>query len=376
MVLGQWAPIVGTGLAALGSLYLLVSAGKPIPAGEQCSCPHHHHDGDGYPISQDEPGRDHLPSSRGAESTDGEIYESSSQHPGAMPAMQEAGTGTFGAIPRSVTAPNGSELRQSLSNDLVTTRTYSHSILGHTEGAESGNTGKAVKKAWNKVENYFTTATDDWSNESEFKHGRASDFPEIPGEIHRNPDLRKIREIYNHPRENDDGSSTPGLRRQRSRATSFTSVTSATVQHIEDSSATPRIGSPQSPQSPDFPPSSISTALPRRPQATVSPSQRSSFESPSSAVPAIAPVGRAPTRSSTLEVPSSSTYIGPPRSNTVSAPSHRRTLSIPGGPSAPAIIISSDPDTYFEEDSPVSSPAASISTTELPSQPPACWPSK
>jgi hypothetical protein len=155
--IGQWAPIVGTGLAVLGSLYLLVAA--------------------------------HLKTlERNIESNEEDpkspIAHSSYLVPGA-----DAGQ-------LSVHAPSNSTVinvgyRRKVASGLITVVTW------------------------------FGTAADGRYDVSEFKHGRADDFPEIPGEEHRNIALRQIREQYNKTRD-ADGHVTPALH-GHSRAGSFTS---------------------------------------------------------------------------------------------------------------------------------------------------------
>ena len=67
---------------------------------------------------------------------------------------------------------------------------------------------------------YFGSRANNLFDEYEFKNSRATDFPEIPGEEHRNPDLNEIRRQYNQPRASD-GYLTPALNEQRSRGNSF-----------------------------------------------------------------------------------------------------------------------------------------------------------
>ncbi|KAF2750116.1 hypothetical protein M011DRAFT_492413 [Sporormia fimetaria CBS 119925] len=60
-------------------------------------------------------------------------------------------------------------------------------------------------------------------DDSEFKRGPARNFPETPGEIHRNANLSVIRERYNPPRD-PHGDVTPEFGPVRSRSPSFISV--------------------------------------------------------------------------------------------------------------------------------------------------------
>lgn len=67
---------------------------------------------------------------------------------------------------------------------------------------------------------YMGTASPERFDISAFRDSRANDFPEIPGEPLRNPQLKQIRDTYNEHREDDDSQSTRSAR-PRSRAASF-----------------------------------------------------------------------------------------------------------------------------------------------------------
>ncbi|KAF2812966.1 uncharacterized protein BDZ99DRAFT_486380 [Mytilinidion resinicola] len=170
--IGQWAPIAGTVMAALGSLLLLTVNGDVVKKQKvqesgthHCNCSHGHH-GEGLlrqPTLQLPPSDDHLPSSRGADSNDSDVVK-------------------------------------------------------EPERVDAGNR-KKVANMLTSIGNYFGTAAHD--DVSEFKRGRAVDFPEIPGEEHRNPALAQIRESYN-PRRDAEGNLTPSLRKQNSRGSFMT----------------------------------------------------------------------------------------------------------------------------------------------------------
>lgn len=79
---------------------------------------------------------------------------------------------------------------------------------------------RRVATAFNTMANYLGTAAHERFDDSDFKQGKAVDFPEIPGEAERSWNLHRIREAYNPARE-ADGSLTPELRPQRSRSSSL-----------------------------------------------------------------------------------------------------------------------------------------------------------
>lgn len=104
-------------------------------------------------------------------------------------------------------------------------------VLRRTRTTSGGGGGDAasrrrVAEALNSMANYLGTAAHDRFDGSDFRHGKAVEFPEIPGEAARNERLVHIREAYNPPRE-ADGSLTSELgsqqqrSRSRSRASSF-----------------------------------------------------------------------------------------------------------------------------------------------------------
>ncbi|PQE32241.1 transferase family III protein [Rutstroemia sp. NJR-2017a WRK4] len=168
--IGQWAPIVGTGLAVFGSLYILISVDldalneeKPSVAKHHCDCPVH---GDGaISIHSSRPEATHIERSPSTSSRE---------------APHE--------IERTLTRPDQAKHRRAIARVLTT------------------------------VGNYVGNAAQARFDDSEFKKGKAVDFPEIPGEHYRNLKLPQIREIYN-------GNVTPALR--PSRAPSFAgSITS------------------------------------------------------------------------------------------------------------------------------------------------------
>lgn len=192
-------------------------------------------------------------------------------------------------------------------------RGQSHSTWSSNK-ADAGKRRK-VARTLTTFSNYLGSAAHDQFNDLEFKRGKAVDFPEIPGEEHRNPELSQIREQYNQHREDDDG-----LQRHISRAPSFTGS-------FAKSADMPRPSSPSP------------STTPRRPHANTLNGARASgsFElnDPRST---FSVDSKAPQRRATLEVPSEGHH------RTISTPSVITTnhVTIPSGPGSPTIVVSDD----------------------------------
>ncbi|QSZ32101.1 hypothetical protein DSL72_001670 [Monilinia vaccinii-corymbosi] len=177
--IGQWAPIVGTGLAVFGSLYRLLAANM--------------------------------------EAEDEEVNPNTSQHHDLS--KQEVGLGIVPESPPIITSASIETMRQTLSNSSARasheaqTTSDPHSLGLAKSPPDVGNRRK-VANVLTAIGNYIGTAAQFRLDDSEFKHGKAVDFPEIPGEDQRNPKLQHIREAYNQTRD-ADGNITPILRPSR-----------------------------------------------------------------------------------------------------------------------------------------------------------------
>lgn len=91
---------------------------------------------------------------------------------------------------------------------------------------DAGNR-KKIAKTLTAIGTYIGTAAQDRFDDSEFKRGKAVDFPEIPGEANRNRELPRIREVYN-PERDADGMVTRTHSRANSPAPSIMSVRGST----------------------------------------------------------------------------------------------------------------------------------------------------
>jgi hypothetical protein len=347
LFVGQWAPLVGAGLAVLGSLYLLLAADL--------------------------------------EAVKEEANSNASMHHRNF-SMQGVGIRLPTASSHSVATPGATDMRRSLSNggretpsEIVPTASRPASGQDHQAmqswTADAGNRRK-VARALTTISNHLGTAAHDQFDDSEFKHGKALDFPEIPGEEHRNCALRQIREQYNQCRD-ADGNVTPVLREQASKAGSFTGSVASGL-GVEGSSATPGAALPQLPQSPHSPSPFPSHTTHQAPQASVLPVERTSLELQNLPSSSTSSTGdRLRQRRDMLEVPSPA-YHSPTRNN-LPASSVTSVVTITEGRSSPAIVVSSDPDISSPARMPVfnelapPSPSNSLPTQLSAVPPPSPW---
>jgi hypothetical protein len=220
-------------------------------------------------------------------------------------------------------------------------------VLGGLSFIVGADTNKRkVVKMFTAISNYLGSQLFD---DSGFKSGKATEFPVVPGEEHRNERLPQIREQYNLSRD-ADGSVTPALRRSHSMAGSFNG-SFASGFGVEDSSTMPGTASFPSPFAPP-------------PHAATLPAKRPSFELQShpSSSSAGATGGRLRQWGNSLEV-LSWVHHSPTRNNP-SASGIDSIVNIPEGQSSPAIVISSDPGTSSSAHTPVSDPPTSSSPSE------------
>jgi hypothetical protein len=184
---------------------------KSENSSHHCHCSHNHHDGEQHvaPLSQPRPGTTYTPSSRESQSIHSDILGSPASHAMGSPEMEEI------RASRSTATQDTVHMRSSFGNEMLSTA--SRPPL-RSRSADVGGRRKVAKTLSTVGNALLGTAPHDWYDDSEFKQGTASNFPEIPGEEHRNPTLNQIREQYN-PRRDIDGHVTPAP--SHSRAPSF-----------------------------------------------------------------------------------------------------------------------------------------------------------
>ncbi|KAK2595274.1 hypothetical protein QQS21_006989 [Conoideocrella luteorostrata] len=275
--IGQWGPIVGTGIAIVGSLYLLLAADidavlkKTSDAPKECGCKCQQH--------RIQPSR--TLSSRCSRSKERDVVETSSP-----PQVDHC-----------------SDLHHETSNRA------SSSLHETDTHGESGSRHK-VASTLIAIAGALGSATHDSFDLTKFRDGAALDFPEIPGEKERNRNLAHIKDIYSKRLEEDG---TPAVLASRSRASSFTGA--GPSGHVLDSLRPSRDASPRpGGRSPSPLPSSS------RPRASTLPVDSGTHELlPVNSLPASVDLnrGRQRYRRDTLEVPVA-THLRPPRESSPS----------------------------------------------------------
>ncbi|ATZ50830.1 hypothetical protein BCIN_06g03090 [Botrytis cinerea B05.10] len=227
--IGQWAPIVGTGLAVFGSLYRLFAANM--------------------------------------EADEEEVYQNTSKDL----ELQKRGIG-LGITSESSPCPSLGAIevvRQSLSNSSgrssheiehheIAQTSSNQPSLGLTKPSSDVGNRRKVANVLTAIGKYVGTPAEFRLNDSEFRHGRADDFPEIPGEDQRNPNLQSIRKMYNQPRDSD-GNITPISRPSRAPSIDGSIISGL---DIECGTGTAEPSSPRSPTS-QFSPSPANGDKPR-----------------------------------------------------------------------------------------------------------------
>ncbi|KAL9476458.1 hypothetical protein ACSS6W_006299 [Trichoderma asperelloides] len=221
--IGQWAPIVGTGFAAIGSLYLVLAADVEAVIGEshphavhECKCSHQHLE---YQSRHGSPATDSSSTDRDGQSqSHGESNLPETPESVHFPAVRHADTG-FSTVSSYRALDRMSTMQTGISNDAPTIDRHisSGSTVHRNSTVDSGNRRK-VARMLVSVGSALGNKAHNWVDDYD-KSGKALDFPEVPGEFWRNERLPDIRNIYNLPRD-ADGNATP-LPRSRSRAGSY-----------------------------------------------------------------------------------------------------------------------------------------------------------
>ncbi|KUI69500.1 hypothetical protein VM1G_05327 [Cytospora mali] len=214
--IGQWGPIVGTGLAALGSLYGLLAADnkeekhtfpfttvRSDVSLHHGSILHHHYSDDREPVTT----RSMI------EIGQRPVHELTRQYGFSAASQHQRQQSTPGASRRSTFPEPRAVIKSRKDRGLRRSQ---------TSVTADGNRRK-VAGAFEWLGEKLGTPAPDAFDDSEFQTGPAADFPTIPAEAQRNPGLPQIMASYNPPR-NSQGHATPNapLHRQRSGAGSFT----------------------------------------------------------------------------------------------------------------------------------------------------------
>jgi hypothetical protein len=283
---GQWAPIVGAGLAVLGSLSLFLAAA--------------------------------------VEDQEEDVEEkASSTYSSPLPRERILSDAEASCVQDRPNSP-GSD--RSSSMEVGHTMSRSSKWPLKRSATEDQGSRRKIARTLFAVSNWMSNAAHDRYQNSDFKSGPALRFPEIPGEENRNGELNKIRKQYNRG-QNTDEFSTSGSPERLSRVPSFT----GSISSRRGPEGSPPIGRTSSP----------APSIGGRSQASMSQADRSSFDvqDPSSTGNATRSHSRA--RGNTLEVPKP-VYASGGRIRSSTAPS-RADEESSRGDSSPLIVVSPDP---------------------------------
>ncbi|RYO92041.1 hypothetical protein DL762_001870 [Monosporascus cannonballus] len=181
--IGQWGPIVGTLLAALRSLYVVLAS---------------------YVNNLQDP-------------------ESGGPAQGTLIATTPP---PIASSRSSYTRPGSIISQNRDSGDRISINSHFRpdTTPGHQQTWVSRDAGyrRKVAKSLLKINSYFETAAPGRFDVSEFRRGKANGFPEVPGEGYRNPTLRLTKKQYKQNRDAENREAEkwmPGLSRQHSGST-------------------------------------------------------------------------------------------------------------------------------------------------------------
>ncbi|RYP00919.1 hypothetical protein DL764_006365 [Monosporascus ibericus] len=210
--IGQWGPIVGTALAALGSLYVFLATDLNT-----------------------------LQDPRTGGAAEGLLIEATSPSI-ASPRFSYT-------RPRSIISQNGgSGDHMSMNSQFGPDADFRRQ---QTWVSRDAGSRRKVARSLLKINSYFETASLERFDDSGFKQGEAGlGFPEVPAEGYRNPTLRRAKEEYKQNREAENReaeNALPDLSRQHSQADSF--ARSASSGFGGEHSSAARTGLAQKPRS-------------------------------------------------------------------------------------------------------------------------------
>lgn len=284
---GQWGPIAGTVLAALGSLYVLIMTGGEDEKGDmhiapECTCGNHLR-----PILTIEQDSDGSPSQISFDD-------------------------------------NSTDIANRPSHDTDHTHAHSHRSV---DPGRRRRVAEMLQKAGDKL----GSAAHNKYDANAYNASAAREFPEIPGEAQRNPELNELKRQYSLRRD-------VVLREENSRAASPAATASTFPEFDGSPSASPVLGREEFSESPErMPTRSDTLEIPspthmsfldldrgrshaRRSTLEVPPPIRTTFAEPER--------GRIPARRATLEVPSPTT-LNQVNTHRDRPPARRATLEVP-----------------------------------------------
>ncbi|OAL54171.1 hypothetical protein IQ07DRAFT_533057, partial [Pyrenochaeta sp. DS3sAY3a] len=208
--IGQWSPIAGTCLAALGSLYLLWAVGEDQPQTSQI--PYANSD-----LSHNSPGSERTPSRPTSMACNFRCQHSSYHVPfdNAL-GIRSTSPQSMARVP-TITEPE-SERFPPFENEPETSDSRRNGVI---------TSRNKVRKWFTSAANYMGNAAHNKFDVSEYNDEKSNKFPEIPGEGLRNPALERISTQYSQ------------LRKENSRAASTYSPSIASNYGNEGSATSP-----------------------------------------------------------------------------------------------------------------------------------------
>lgn len=298
---GQWGPIVGTALAAAGSLYAILAAGGNEPETQTPDAGEHHCICRQHPQTSNDDVTSQIEMEQRRNPIDLDIQQDCT-----LLSQQN----TSRTTPSVLSPISDRNLHQSDTNTTsrgIPRKSHDSGRANMTKNPPAPEIGSRhrVARIFEKIGDKIGTPAPGAFDDKMFQRGFASDFPEVPGEAERNPNLQKIKDGYD-PVRDAKGFATP-LRKQRSQSGSFISVSSA---------------NPGSDGGVSEPPSPVAEAA------------------SSSRIPIV----MTHTRRATLQVPNASFLQNlKPRSLTLSS-----SDAIPPGPASPTIRVSEPHEEVIE----------------------------
>jgi hypothetical protein len=176
--IGQWAPIAGTAIAVLGSLYVLLAQGgvksNPPIAHCQHDCDCHKQEGPGTEVTR---------------SLHSDIDPDDTNEKGRTRTFSQDST----TLVRNTTIAT-----QATTEPDHDQRRRSSGTVGNGKNGKTTDAGRSkVAKAFTEFSNFFGSASENQFDLSDFKKGRATNYPEVPGEQFRSAKLYETRTRYN-----------------------------------------------------------------------------------------------------------------------------------------------------------------------------------
>ncbi|CAM1500535.1 Fc.00g096970.m01.CDS01 [Cosmosporella sp. VM-42] len=231
---GQWAPVVGTALVMLGSLYLLLArdamdvkgSSSPCPSAHHGSCCHNRHDHGSFqstPFHSESnlstPNHDHI------ENASGNV-------------PRVAAEDDQSALARNESLRRHSSLSHSDNVSSLAEPSANHPDLGYR---------RRVAKLFIQIGDFIGTPADDFIEQPKTEEQRRFHFPTVPGEVNRNRNMYGIVNEEEQQQRTSEHEDSPAGSRAGSFVDSIASGQNLTRStSMPTSSQAPRIPRPRS----------------------------------------------------------------------------------------------------------------------------------